>query len=75
MTLSIPAKVLIQVWSYDVIHWKTATSYDKLRLNYVSGGHSGPVCSKHSMPWKLVFRRKQDEARDDQDQTQPNKDP
>ena len=34
MTLRILAKVLINVWSYDlydmtVIHWKTATSYDK----------------------------------------------
>ena len=34
MTLRILAKVLINVWSYDlydmtVIHWKTTTSYDK----------------------------------------------
>ena len=36
MTLRIPAKVLIHVWSYDfydmtfdVINWRTATSYDK----------------------------------------------
>ena len=28
MTLRIPAKVLIHVWSHDVIDWKTATSYD-----------------------------------------------
>ena len=39
MTLRIHAKVLLHVWSHDVIHWKTAASYDKenyMRIKFYS---------------------------------------